>query len=82
MEVKLGKYMYFRVSMAAMNTKRPKALYPIAISSLFKLANHAMYGSKTWYACVFQCVHDVHEQKIASGTFPFNCFFTSQICRP
>ena len=29
-----------------------------------------MHGSETWYAYVFQCFHDDHEQKMASGTFP------------
>ena len=50
--------------------KCPRALFPITTSSLLKLANHAMHGGETWYACVFQCFHDNHEQKMASGTSP------------
>ena len=52
-EVKLGMHMYFSVSMTTMNKKWPQALFPITTSSLLKLANHAMHGSETWYACVF-----------------------------
>ena len=36
------------------------ALFPITTSSLLKHANHAMHGSETWYACVFECFHDNH----------------------
>ena len=82
MEVKLSMHMYFSVSMTTMNKKWPQALFPITTSSLLKLANHAMHGNETWYACVFQRFHDNHEQKIALGTFPYNYFFTSQTCKP
>ena len=53
MEVKLDMHVYFRVSMMTMNKKWPKALIPIITSSPLKLANHAMHGSETCYACVF-----------------------------
>ena len=62
MEVKLGKHVYFSVSMTTMNKKFPWALFLITTSSLVKHANHAMHGSETWYAYVFQCFHDNHEQ--------------------
>ena len=42
-----------------------KELCTKTISSLFKLANHAMPESETWYACVFLCFHDDNEQKMA-----------------
>ena len=58
------------------------ALFPVTTSSLLKLANHAMHGSETWYARVFQRFHDDHEQKMTLGTFPHNYFFTSQTCIP
>ena len=70
MEVKLGTHVYFSISMTTMNKKWPWALFLITTSSLLKLANHAMHGSETWYAYVFQCFHANHEQKMASGTFP------------
>ena len=82
MDVKLGMHMYFSVSMTTINKKWPQALFPIITSSLLKLANHAMHGSETWYACAFQCFQDNHEHKIALGTFPYNYFFTSQTCKP
>ena len=66
MEVKLGTHVYLSVSVTTMDKKLPQA---ITTSSLLKLANHAMHGSETWYACVVQCFHDDHEQKMASGTF-------------
>ena len=43
--------------------------------SLLKLANYTAHGYET---CVFEHFHDNHEQKMASGTFPHNYFFTSQ----
>ena len=58
MEVKLGTHVYFRVSMTTVNKKCPQALFPITTSSLLKLANYAMHGAETWYACVFECFHD------------------------
>ena len=78
MEMKLCVHMYFIVSMTTVNKKSPQALS----LSLLKLANHAMHGGETSYACVFECFHDNHRQKIASGTFSCNYFFTSQICKP
>ena len=60
MEVKLGTHVYLSVSMTTMNKKWPLALFPITTSSLLKLANHAMHGSETWYACVFERLHDNH----------------------
>ena len=69
MEMKLCVHAYFIVSMTTVNKKCPQALFPITTSSLLKLANHAMHGAETWYACVFQRFHDDHEQKMASGTF-------------
>ena len=59
-----------------------RTLLNITTSSPLKLAHHAMHGGETWYACVFQRFHDNHEQKMASGTFPYNYFFTSQTCKP
>ena len=64
------------------NKDVPQALSPVTTSSLLKLAHHTMCGGETWYACVFQRFHDDHEQKMASGTFPYNYFFTSQTCKP
>ena len=82
MEMKLCAHTYFIVSMTTVNKKCPQAPFPITTSSLLKLANHAMHGAETWYACVFERFHDNHEQKIASGTFSCNYFFTSQTCSP
>ena len=82
MELKLGTHMYLSVSMTTMNKKLPQALFPVTTSSLLKLAHHTMRGGETWYACVFERFHDNHEQKIASGTFSCNYFFTSQTCTP
>ena len=70
MEVKFVTHVCFSVSMKTMNKKWPQALFPITTSSLLKHANHAMHGRETCYSCVFQCFHDNHEQKMASGTFP------------
>ena len=69
MEMKLCAHTYFIVSMTTINKKCPQALFPITTSSLLKLANHAMHGAETWYACAFECFHDDHQQKIASGHF-------------
>ena len=82
MEMKLCAHMYFIVSMTIVNKKCPQALFLITTSSLLKLANHAMRGAETWYACVFERFHDNHRQKIASGTFSCTYFFTSQTCKP
>ena len=82
MEVKLCTHVYFSVSMTTINKKWPRALLPITTSSLLKLAHHAMHGGETLYACVFKCSHDDYQQKIPSGTFPYNYFFTSQTCTP
>ena len=49
---------------------------------LLKLAHHTMHGGETLYACVFKCFHDDYQQKMPSGTFPYNYFFTSQTCTP
>ena len=53
-------HVYFSVFMTIMNKKWPWALFPITTSSLLKLANHAMHGAETWYACVFERFHDNH----------------------
>ena len=82
MEVKLGTHVYFSVFMTTMNKNGLRHFFPITTSSLLKLANHVMHGSETWYAYVFQCFHDNHEQKMASGTYSHNYFFTSQTCKP
>ena len=66
--MKLGTHVYFSVSMTTMNKKCPQALFS---SSLLKLANNGMHGSETWYAYVFQCFHDDHEQKMALATFSY-----------
>ena len=81
MELKLGTHVYLSVSMTTIDKKLPQALFPVTTSSLLKLAHHTMRGGETWYACVFQRFHDDHEQKMASGTFPYNYFFTSQTCK-
>ena len=60
MELKLGTHVYFSVSMTTTDKKLPQALFPITTSSLLKLANHAMHGAETWYACVFERFHDNH----------------------
>ena len=82
MEMKLRAHVYSIVSMTTISKKCPQALFPITTSSLLKLANHTMHGGETWYSCVFECFHDNHWQKIASGTFSCNYFFTSKICTP
>ena len=69
MEMKLCAHVYSIVSMTTVDKKWPQALFPITTSSLLKLANHAMHGAETWYACIFQRFHDIYEQKMASGTF-------------
>ena len=56
--------------MTTMNQKWPQALFPITTSSLLKLENHAMHGSETWHACVFQHFHDNHQQKWPKAVFP------------
>ena len=73
MKVKLGKHGYFSISMTTLNKKWPQTPFPITTSSLLKPVNHAMHGSETWYAYVFQHFHDDIEQKMASGTFSYNC---------
>ena len=80
MEMKLCAHVYFIVSMTTVNKKCPQALFPITTSSILKLAHHTMRGGETWYAYVFQSFHDDHEQQMASGTFSYNYFFTSQTC--
>ena len=82
MEVKLGTHVYLSVSMTTIDKKLPQALFPVTTSSLLKLAHHTIHGGETWYTCVFQPFHDNHEQKMASGTFSHNYFFTSQTCKP
>ena len=82
MVLKLGTHVYLSVSMTTIDKKLPQALFPVTTSSLLKLAHHTMHGGETWYTCVFKCFHDDHEQKIPSGTFPYNYFFTSQTCKP
>ena len=67
MEMKLHAHVY---SMTTVNKKCPQALFPITTSSLLKLANQTMHGGKTWYACVFKCFHDDHQQKMAQALFP------------
>ena len=81
MEMKLCSHVYFIVSMTTVNKKWPQALFPITTSSLLKLANHAMHGSETWYACVYERFHDNH-RKHCLGHFSCNYFFTSQTCKP
>ena len=61
-------HMYWSVSMTAIDKKLPQALFPVTTSSILKFAHHTMHGGETWYACVFQCFHDDHEQKIAPIT--------------
>ena len=68
-EKTLRAHVYSIVSMTTINKKCPLALFPITTSSLLKLANHAMHGAETWYTCVFECFHDDHQQKMASGYF-------------
>ena len=60
MEVKLGTHVYLSVSMTTINKKWPQALFPIATSSLLKLAHHVMHGAETWCACIFERFHDNH----------------------
>ena len=52
-----------------MNKKWPQALLPITTSSLLKLANHAMHGCETWYACVFERFHHDHQKKWPQALF-------------
>ena len=83
MEMKLCAHVYsIVVFMTTINKKCPQALFLITTSSLLKLANHTMHGGETLYACAFKCFHDDYQQKMPSGTFPYNYFFTSQTCTP
>ena len=82
MELKLGTHVYLSASMATIDKKLPQALFNVTTSSLLKLANHAMHGGETWYACVFQRFHDDHEQKWPQALFSCNYFFTSQTSNP
>ena len=82
MELKLSTHVYLSVSMTTIDKKLPQALFPVITSSLLKLAHYTMRGGETWYAGVFQRFHDDHEQKMASGTLPYNYFFTSQTSKP
>ena len=68
--------------MATTNNKQPQAVFFKIISSLLKLANYSAHGDETLCACVFHCFHDNRQQKMPSGTFPYNYFFTSQTCKP
>ena len=68
MEMKLRAHVYSIVSVTTISKKFPQALFPITTSSLLKLANHAMHGNETWYTCVFECLHDDHQQKNGLGT--------------
>ena len=63
MEIKLWSHIYLIFSTTTINRKFPRALFPITTSSLLKLANHAMHGAKTWYACVFERFYDNYQQK-------------------
>ena len=65
--------------MATTNNRQPQAVFFKITSSLLKLANYCAHGDETLCACVFHCFHDNRQQKIPSGTFPYNYFFTSQI---
>ena len=58
--VSMTTHVHFVVSITTVNKKYPQALFPITTSSLLKLANHAIHGSETWYACVFERFHDNH----------------------
>ena len=82
MEMKLCAHTYFIVSITTVNKKFPQALFPITTSSLLKLANYGAHGDETLCAYVFHCFHYNGQQKIPSGTFPYNYFFTSQTCTP
>ena len=55
-----------------------KSLLPF--SNLY--TNYSVHGDETLCACVFHCFHDNRQQKMPSGTFPYNYFFTSQTCTP
>ena len=81
-ELKVGTHVYLSVSMTTIDKNFLRHFLPVTTSSLLKLAHHTMHRSETWYACVFQRFHDDHEQKMASGTFPYNYFFTSQTSKP
>ena len=70
------------VSMATTNNKQPRAVFFKITSSLLKLANYGAHGDETLCAYVFHCFHDNCQQKMPSGTFPYNYFFTSQTCKP
>ena len=70
------------VSMATTNNKKPQAVFFKITSLLLKLANYSAHGDETLCAYVFHCFHDNRQQKMPSGTFPYNYFFTSQTCKP
>ena len=81
MEMKLART-YFIVSMTTINKKCPQVLFPITTSSLLKLANHAMDGAETWYACYLSVSMMTINKKWPQDTFEYNYFFTSQTCTP
>ena len=49
--------MYFSFPITIINKT---GTFPITTSSLLKLANHAIHGTETWYACRF---HDNYQHK-------------------
>ena len=58
--------------MATTNNKQPQAVFFKIPSSLLKLANYGAHGDETLCACVFHCFHNNRQQKMPSGTFPYN----------
>ena len=70
------------VSMATTNNKQPQAVFFNITSSLLKLAYYDAHGDEYLCAYIFHCFHDNRQQKMPSGTFPYNYFFTSQTCKP
>ena len=77
----LTAYVFFVISMTTVNKEWPQAL-SLSTSSLLKLANYTMHRSETWYACVFLHSMMTINKKMASVTFPYEYFFTSQTFKP
>ena len=70
MEVKLGMYAYYTISMTmtcfhddCILFEKASGIFPSTTSSLLKLANSTTHGGETWYACVLHCFHDNHNNK-------------------
>ena len=78
MEMKLCAHVYSIVSLTTVNKKCPQALFPVTTSSLLKLPNQEVkLGTHVYFSVSMTTM----KNWIASGTFQYNYFFTSQTCK-